>query len=57
MRNPIKSEKGQGTTEYIVILGIVVAIAMALVWGKLQGKLGEGVDKIGNAVSTVGNLK
>jgi hypothetical protein len=45
------NRKGQGTTEYIVILGIVVGIAMLVVYGRLQGKLQTGVDNIGTKVA------
>jgi len=46
------NRKGQGTTEYIVILGIVVAIAVAVLYGKFQTTLQAGVDSIGQKVAT-----
>jgi Flp pilus assembly pilin Flp len=54
MRQLLKSRKGQGTTEYIVIIALVVGITIAVVWNTLQTKLQGEVTKVGNKISSVG---
>ena len=49
----LKSKKGQSTTEYIVIMAIVVAIALALVWNQLRGRLTTAVNSVGDMVNSV----
>jgi hypothetical protein len=44
--------KGQGTTEYIVILAIVVGIALLLLNTNLKGYLTQAITNIGTSVTT-----
>lgn len=46
------SRKGQGMTEYIVILGIIVAIAVGVFWKQFGPALQTKVTSIANMVST-----
>ena len=54
MRRLLKNKKGQGTTEYIVILGIVVAIAITVFWKQIGSVLSGKVSSIGQSISTAG---
>jgi hypothetical protein len=45
-------KKGQGMTEYIVILGIIVAIAVALLWPKLNAALTGKLDNIAASIKS-----
>jgi|GEM_PF-2327371 len=45
-------EKGQGMTEYVVILGIIVAIAVGVLWRVLGPAISTKVQSIANMVST-----
>jgi hypothetical protein len=51
MKN-LLNKRGQGTTEYIVILAIVVALAVGIFWGKLKGPLNDKVQKIADSIAT-----
>ncbi|HVO33731.1 MAG TPA: hypothetical protein VMU17_07435 [Elusimicrobiota bacterium] len=44
--------KGQGTTEYIVILAIVILIALVLLKGNLMSYLSGGVSNVGNSINS-----
>ena len=46
------NNKGQGMTEYIVILGIIVAIAVAVLLPKLQPAINT---KVQNIVTSIGS--
>jgi F0F1-type ATP synthase membrane subunit b/b' len=53
--NYLKNRKGQGTTEYIVILAIAVGIVMSIFWPKIRtaltdktGKIVQGIEKAGD---------
>ena len=46
-----KNNRGQGTTEYIVILGIIVAIAVGLLYGPLRTALGGKIQGIVTSLS------
>jgi hypothetical protein len=48
------SNKGQGTTEYIVILAIVVAIAYVLINTNLKSYLSSGISNIGSSITNAG---
>jgi Flp pilus assembly pilin Flp len=47
-----KHKKGQGMTEYVVILGLIIALAVGVVWKKFGPALQTKVDSIANMVST-----
>jgi hypothetical protein len=53
MQNVLRSKKGQGTTEYIVILALAVLFLVGVFWGRirpiLQGKVGDLATNIQNA--------
>ena len=49
MTDLLKDESGQGTTEYILILVGVVALAL-MFGGTFKGKLTETVTKLGQSV-------
>jgi hypothetical protein len=42
----LRHRKGQGTTEYILVIGIAVAIAVAVLWTKMRAGLNTKVDTI-----------
>ena len=46
----IRDEEGQSTTEYILILAVVVMIAMKFKQN-IQGKLTEATEQIGGKIS------
>ena len=48
----LMNRKGQGTTEYIVILGFIVAIAVALIWGNMQGGLNHKMTNVTSILNT-----
>jgi hypothetical protein len=48
----LKKKDGQGTTEYIVILAIVVALAVGIFWGKLRAPLQTKVNDIVRSVQS-----
>ena len=50
--NNLKKKSGQGTTEYIVILGLVVGIAVLVIKTGLQEKLSKGLSNIGTSVES-----
>ena len=52
IRNFWKDEDGQSTTEYILILGVVVIIALKFKKG-IGDKIGAATDKIGNKITDV----
>jgi hypothetical protein len=49
----LKSRKGQGTTEYILVIGIAVAIAVGVLWNKMKKPLETKVDTIVTGINTV----
>ena len=54
--NALRNRRGQGTTEYILVVGIAVAIAVGILWKNLAGPNGElskKVDEITSGISTV----
>ena len=54
MKNFLRNRKGQGTTEYIVIMAIAVALAVGLFWNTIKGKLGARVTDIATGIETAG---
>lgn len=56
MRKLLHSKKGQGTTEYIVILAIVVAIAVTIVWHNLGGNNGVLSAKVGQITNKINEV-
>jgi len=55
MKRLLKSKKGQGTTEYIVIVGLIVIIAIAIMakfHSKDGGALDTGVTNIATQIGT-----
>lgn len=50
----LKDRKGQGTTEYIVILAIIVLLIVAF-WGKIKPALTSRIDTTAQNIQTVGN--
>lgn len=55
LKNLLKDESGQGATEYILLLVVVVALAM-MFRGKITEALKEKLDELGGAIGgfTVG---
>lgn len=55
LKNLAKDESGQGATEYILLLVVVVALAM-MFRGKITEALKEKLDELGSAIGgfTVG---
>ena len=49
----IKDESGQGATEYILLLVVVVAIAM-LFRDRIQAIVSQKVTEVGNQIGTFG---
>ncbi len=48
------NRRGQGTTEYIVILAIVVAIAIGVIWMKLNTNLSSTLEsKVINPMNNI----
>jgi hypothetical protein len=52
MNKLLRSRKGQGTTEYIVIIAIAVLFAVGVFWRVLQPKLATKVSAIGSAIDS-----
>lgn len=50
----MKNEKGQGTTEYIVILAVIVLLIVAF-WGKIKPALTSRIDTTATSIQNVGN--
>lgn len=55
LKNLVKDESGQGATEYILLLVVVVALAL-MFRGKITEALREKLDELGSAIGgfTVG---
>jgi Flp pilus assembly pilin Flp len=49
-----KNHKGQGTTEYIVILAVIVLLIVAF-WGKIKPVLQGRIDSTAQEIKDVGN--
>jgi Flp pilus assembly pilin Flp len=54
MKHLLKSRKGQGTTEYIVIIAVVILVIVAF-WGKIKPAIQGRIDTTATAITTVGN--
>jgi Flp pilus assembly pilin Flp len=54
MKNLLKSKKGQGTTEYIVILAIAVGLAIVIFWPTLKGALNMKIADLGTQITQAG---
>lgn len=54
MKHYLKNRKGQGTTEYIVILAVIVLLIVAF-WGKIKPALSNRIDTTAQNITTVGN--
>ncbi len=50
-KNLANNEKGQGATEYILLLVVVVGLVLAFK-GKIVGKFNEATDKLGTDMGT-----
>lgn len=48
----LRNKKGQGTTEYVVILGLIVAIAVAVIWNGMGNSLNTKMTKITSVLNT-----
>jgi hypothetical protein len=55
MRKLMKNQKGQGTTEYIVILAIVIGLALTVFYTPLKQALSAKVGTISQNITTAGN--
>lgn len=53
VKNLVKDESGQGTTEYILILVAVVAIA-AMFSGRIRQAVGEKVQNLASQITSFG---
>ena len=51
MNKTHKNNKGQGMTEYIVILGLIVACAVGVFWTQISGAINGKVSKIAGSLS------
>jgi len=49
------NQKGQGATEYIVILAIIVGIAVFLFTGPFKSALNSQITAIASSISSAGN--
>ena len=54
------SEKGQGMTEYAIILAVVAVVAVAVFYGSnenagLQGTISNAYGKANNSIDSIGN--
>ena len=54
MKKFIRCRKGQGTTEYIVILAIAMGIALTIFWGPIKDKLKSRVTDISRGIEQSG---
>jgi Flp pilus assembly pilin Flp len=54
MKHLVRHRKGQGTTEYIVILAVIVLVIVAF-WGKIKPRLTQRIETTADAIGTVGN--
>jgi hypothetical protein len=54
MRKLLNSQMGQGTTEYIVILAIVVAIAVGIFYGPIKNALTSKVGEVATNIQQSG---
>ena len=50
----LKNQKGQGTTEYIIILAIAVSPALVVFWDQIKPKLSDKVGKIASGIERAG---
>jgi hypothetical protein len=55
MRKHLKSKTGQGTTEYIVILAIVVGLALAVFYQPIKNALNTKVGQVTAGIAQAGN--
>ena len=55
MKRSVMNQKGQGTTEYIVILAIVVGLAVTIFWGQIRGVLNPKISTIATQIATAGD--
>lgn len=46
----VREERGQTTTEYVVVTAIAAAIAMAVLWSVLKSQLSDAVDAIASEI-------
>jgi len=51
MRNILRSKKGQGTTEYIVIIAIAVLFLVGVFWQQIRPLLQGKVTAIGQKIT------
>ena len=54
MLKQLKNQRGQGTTEYIVILAIVVAIAVGIFYGPIKQALTNKVGEVSTNIAQSG---
>lgn len=54
MKRILNSRKGQGTTEYIVIMAIAVTLVTTIFWGQIKGVLQSKVGGIVTGISSAG---
>lgn len=52
LANQINNQSGQGATEYILLLVVVVSVVL-LLKGKLQSKMTEMIDNLGTKIDDV----
>ena len=49
-----KNRKGQGTTEYIVIMAIAVGLVVTIFWSQIRGLLVTKVGEISTGIQQAG---
>ena len=49
-----KNRKGQGTTEYIVIMAIAVGLVVTIFWSQIKGRLTTKVTEISTGIEQAG---
>ena len=54
MKHLLRCRKGQGTTEYIVIMAIAVALAVGIFWKVIKDPLKTRVAEISTGIQTAG---
>ena len=54
MKHLLKNRKGQGTTEYIVIMAIAVMLVTTIFWGQIKGVLNSKVGGIVTGIHQAG---